>query len=129
MMMYMCVVIFGGILLFSMVTNEIFKSRKVKSLQQLVKDRVYETEVLLYQLNGKIKHKYIPRNLIEEIKGNIRNWVSNSTHFHFAQNKFFNNLSPTLQLKLVENCLLNEKNRFKYFFEDYEAKHNAPVNF
>ena len=129
MMIYMCFVIFSGMLLFALVTNEIFNARKVKSLQQLVKEKVYETEVLLYELSGKIKHKSIPKNLIEEIKGNIRLWVSSSTHFHFAENKFFNNLSPALRFKLVENVLFNEKKKFKYFFEDYEAKHNAPVNF
>lgn len=52
MMGYMCIVIFGGISLFSLVTNEIFNARKTLTIECVTSNIVHETENLLFQVSG-----------------------------------------------------------------------------
>lgn len=48
---------FGGILLFSLVTQEIFSYKKLLTTNEMVSRRMTETEYYLTDVSNSIKHK------------------------------------------------------------------------
>ena len=52
-MLYLSCVIFAGIVLFSTVTHEIFSYKHLRTLNEIVKERVDEMEVYLYDISRK----------------------------------------------------------------------------
>ena len=90
------VMIFIGILLFTVVTNEIFNYKKLLTLNELVLARVTDMELYLNQISDIIKSRALPQEMIDECKINMAEFMKNSTYFHFEQNHFYQDLTPRL---------------------------------
>ena len=59
-MAYMYLVMYGGILLFSLVTREIFTYKKLLTVNELVAKRMADTEYYLTDISNSIPHKRLP---------------------------------------------------------------------
>ena len=88
-MVYLICVTFSGIILFASVTNEIFQYKKLMTVEQIVKERVRDMEVYLYDISLVIKTKYLPLKLIEDCKDLMAECVKNSTRLYFEENEFY----------------------------------------
>ena len=56
----------------------------------------------------------------------IEESTSNSTRFHFHDNEFYRNLTPSLKKKLVKRTLTYERTILDYFFEERNSSNFAP---
>ena len=59
-MIYLIFATISGIILFSSVTREIFNYRKLLTIKEIVKQRVRDLEIYLYDVNKVISHKSLP---------------------------------------------------------------------
>lgn len=60
-----------GILLFSVVTNEIFNYKKVKTINEIVQQRVQEMELFLNSISNVIKFRSLSQEMIDECTMNM----------------------------------------------------------
>ena len=64
-MCYLIVVQFVGILLFTIVINDIFISKKVKTLNKIVSERIADLEVYLNDVSNVIKHRALSQEMVD----------------------------------------------------------------
>ena len=110
---------FGGILLFSLVTDEIFSYKKLLSVNEMVTKRMTETEYYLTDVSKSIKHKSLPWEYINESKAHIKDGILSSTRFFFEENHFYQELPQNLKHRLVTSVLAYQWKTFTFFFEDF----------
>ena len=88
-MAYMYLVMYGGILLFSLVTREIFTYKKLLTVNELVAKRMADTEYYLTDISNSIKKKRLPDQIISDSKAHIKDSINSSTRFFFEENHFY----------------------------------------
>ena len=120
---------FGGILLFSLVTQEIFSYKKLLTVNEMVSRRMTETEYYLTDVSNSIKHKRLAKEFINESKTHIKDSILSSTRFFFEENHFYQELPQNLKHKLVTSVLAYQWKTFTFFFEDFANNYKAPAAF
>ena len=144
-MLYLYFVTLFGIILFSLVTREIFNYNSLMTVQMIIKRKLREIEDFFDLLQRKIKMKrrkgqfYVEEtiettrqiylDLLKDCKGSVQEFVKRSTMYYFAKNRFYQELPSTLQKKLVNEVLQKQLNSFHYFIEDFEGRNCAPTSF
>lgn len=64
-MLYLHVVIIGGIILFSLVTNEIFSYRRVLKVKELMQEKSQGMEIFMYEVSRQRSDKFLDRIFID----------------------------------------------------------------
>ena len=73
-MLYLYFVTLWGIILFSSVTREIFNYNSLQTVQEIVKHKVYDMEIFLYELSAR-RTKNLDLYVINECKSNMMEFV------------------------------------------------------
>lgn len=121
---------FIGIVLFSSVTREIFSYKHLKTVGEIVQERVDDMEKYLFNISSIMKPKQLPQNIIDLCKKNMEESIENSTAHYFEDNQFFQELPPNIKKRLISTVLHFEIEKFQFFFEDFEGKgKKAPTDF
>lgn len=111
-MLYLYCVTLFGIILFSLVTREIFNYNSLMTVQIIVKRKLREIEDFFDLLQRKIKMKrrkgqfYVEEtidntrqiylDLLKDCKGSVQEFVKRSTRYYFEENHFYQELPSTL---------------------------------
>ena len=74
-MLYLYFVTLWGVILFSSVTREIFNYNSLQTVQEIVKHKVYDMEIFLYELSARRSTKFLGLYYINECKSNIMEFV------------------------------------------------------
>ena len=85
-MLYLSLVTFLGILLFSSVTNEIFNYKQILTVGEIVKEKTRNMEVFMYDVSHRRKNKNMPRETIETCIDSMEHFIRSSTSFFFENN-------------------------------------------
>ena len=85
-MCYLMCIIFTGIFLFSTVKLEIFAYRHLRTLREIVKERVDDMEVYLYDISRSNDLQTLSFKMITEAKNHIKVSNYNSTRLAFSEN-------------------------------------------
>lgn len=96
-MFYLIIVTVTGILLFSVISNEIFSYKKIKTVREMVVENVGNIEEFLYEISLKVKNRNLSLDLINECKSHMKESVKRSTRFYFKGNQFYNELPARLK--------------------------------
>ena len=104
-MSFMIFVIIFGMNLFSLVTNEIFVYKSMKTVNQIVMEKVKDMELYLYSISGVRKNKGLDVEMIKHTLHHLEESITSSTRYYFVQNDFYKNLTPNLKMKLVSKVL------------------------
>lgn len=78
-----------GILLFTVVTNEIFNYEKLLTVEQIVYRIVNEIHNHLLKINTVIKDRELEQEIFDSCKQNMTVAIKGSTLFYFEQNQFY----------------------------------------
>jgi len=95
-MCYMMIVISGGIILFSSVTNEIFSFKRQPSVHEIVKQKSDEIEYFFLEISARVANRHLEDHIFRDGKRHVEQSVRQSTGLHFAKNEFFRELTPKL---------------------------------
>ena len=125
----MIFVIMFGIILFSLVTNEIFVYKSMKTVNQIVMEKVKDMELYLYSISMVRKDKGLDVEMIKHTLHHLEESITSSTRYYFVQNVFYQNLTPNLKMKLVSKVLDSQHEIFRYFFHDYMYNWKVPGSF
>ena len=91
-MAYLIFVTTSGIVLFSLVTNEIFNYRNLLSVDEIVKSKTAEIELYLNDVSKVINTKSLSQEMIDECTKHMGQSIKNSTFYYFKDNKFYQEL-------------------------------------
>ena len=128
-MFYLTFITIVGIVLRSVLTEEIFQYNKLMTVEEIVKKKMTDMEVYLYAISNVMKKKTLSLVMIENCKKLMEESVKNSTRFYFEENYFYQELPPNLKLKLIRSVLYRELQTFEFFFEDFSGKNRASTAF
>ena len=64
-MLYLALVIITGIILFALITNEIFSYRKMLTVQEIMREKSYEMEGFMYSVSSRKADQFLPTALIK----------------------------------------------------------------
>ena len=95
-MCYLYFVILAGIILFSLVTNEIFTYEKIKTVNEIVNETVTDMEEYLYNVSKVRPEKFLGTDYIDECLGFMEEHIRNSTRYHFTGSWYYNELPQSL---------------------------------
>ena len=104
-MIYLIFVQLFGIMLMSIVMEEIFLYNKLETVEEIVKKKVFNMEVYLYDISLLRKDKVLPLEFIDACKTSMKESIKHSTRFYFEENHFYQELPPKLQARLVTSVL------------------------
>ena len=91
-MAYLIFVTTSGIVLFSLVTNEIFNYRNLLTVDEIVKSKTAEIELYLNDVSKVINTKSLSQEMIDECTEHMGQSIKNSTFYYFKDNKFYQEL-------------------------------------
>lgn len=124
-MLFLTFVIIIGLILFSLVTNEIFSYKQMETLQSMLTKESRIMEVFMYDISLRRKDKYLEREKIDECINSLTNQVKDSTLMYFENNRFYQELPQNLKYGLVKHVLTKHMSLLTFFFEDFNSRKRA----
>ena len=88
-MCYLFIVTLAGIILFSLVTNEIFSYKKIKTVNEIVTQTVSSMEEYLYEVSRVMPEEFLGYDKIDESLEYMEEHIRNSTCYHFTQSQYY----------------------------------------
>ena len=88
-MTYLIIVILAGLNLFSLITNEIFSYKTMKTVGEMMREKAQEMEIFMYDISLLRKDKVIEPHYIDMAVNGIKYQIRDSTYHHFEANQYF----------------------------------------
>ena len=107
-MAYLYFVTLFGLILFSVVLNEIFEYKTIDSVLHIVKKTTQEMEWYLYSVSRVVKTRSMTKEMVDECIDQMEQTIRHSTRSYFHGKKFrkfYDELPNQLKIKLVKTAL------------------------
>ena len=117
-MVYLIFVTVIGIVLFSIITNEIFTYQYPITVKQIVSQKHKDMELYMWTLSAVRKGKALETDMIDTCLKQMEEAILTSTRYYFSNNTFYDELPEKLKRRLVMKVLTKQYSSWQFFFED-----------
>ena len=115
-MLYMTFAIVATILLFSLVTTEVFAYKHVETKNEIIRRHTKELESFFQRIGSQREDAHMPDYVYTKGMDHLTYNIRNGTRFLIGESEFYQTMPPLLRKKLVRIVLKSEMRDFKYFF-------------
>ena len=112
------IIIFGGIAMFTIITEEVLYYRTETDIDNLVSKNRKDVSDFLWRMSKTRKGMCLSEEIYVECETVIANALRYSTKACFS-NEFWKTLPPQLQDRIVNSVLFIQQRKLRYFFNDY----------
>ena len=107
-MVYLIFVTVIGIVLFSIITNEIFTYRFPITVKEIVIQKRKDMELYMWTLSAVRKGRGLEDDMVELCLKQMEESILTSTRYYFSNNQFYDELPEVLKRRLVMKVLTKQ---------------------
>lgn len=127
-MIFVMALQFLGILVFSLVSNQVMSTEKVVNVEELISDKVDDLEMWLFNVDRQCEEK-LPDDIYDSAIEFVKTSIRFSARELFHEYPYYKNLPPRLKAQVANQVMGNFYDVCRFFFKDYKTGTNAPYPF